>query len=318
MLEALEDRLVPATLHLNTPGANGVIGGAIFQQGSPSGTGPLQPFLSLDNRHANVEQGYNTDARPLQFSDETSSPTATHALLLSDVPVVVINGVSYRQFVLEVNETGPSRVALDQLRLYVSNSANLHHYNQFTHRLDGVKAVYDLNAHGHHTVLLDARLSQGADSVNMVLDVPDAVLSASGAKYVYLYSQFATSRRDHGTLTWAVQPPPPASLSGTVYLDTHFDQHFDAGDPGIAFATVVTLTGVDSSGNAVNIVHTTDLNGAYSFTGLAPGTYTITVTTPPGYVADTPTTLSSIPLAAGVAGQGYDFGNVVASSTGGS
>ena len=39
----------------------------------------------------------------------------------------------------------------------------------------------------------------------------------------------------------------------------------------------VTLTGTDGLGNAVNLMTTTDAAGDYSFTGVLPGTYTITI-----------------------------------------
>ena len=78
-LEALEDRFVPSglPLDLTTAGASGTIGGAIFQQGDtqPAGSGVIHSFVRIHGL-GNVfqEQGYNTDARPLQF-DENSSPT---------------------------------------------------------------------------------------------------------------------------------------------------------------------------------------------------------------------------------------------------
>lgn len=37
----------------------------------------------------------------------------------------------------------------------------------------------------------------------------------------------------------------------------------------------MTLTGVDNLGDTVTLYATTDANGLYSFTGLLPGTYTI-------------------------------------------
>ncbi|MGA2500223.1 MAG: SdrD B-like domain-containing protein, partial [Tepidisphaeraceae bacterium] len=55
----------------------------------------------------------------------------------------------------------------------------------------------------------------------------------------------------------------------------------DAGEPGIPGVTL-TLSGTDGAGNPVSATTTTDANGAYSFTE-APGTYTVSVTTPAGY-----------------------------------
>jgi uncharacterized repeat protein (TIGR01451 family) len=109
------------------------------------------------------------------------------------------------------------------------------------------------------------------------------------------------------------------SLSGFVYLDANNDGNNDPGDPGIANATVA-LTGTDNHGNAVSMQTTTDASGAYQFIGLRAGTYTITETTPAGYIdaSDNAGTLGgtvghdvigAILVGMGQAGQNYDFGN---------
>ena len=75
---------------------------------------------------------------------------------------------------------------------------------------------------------------------------------------------------------------PSASLAGNVYADLDGDGIFDAGETGIAGATV-TLTGTNDRGAITSIIATTNASGAYSFTNLRPGTYTITQTQPAGY-----------------------------------
>ncbi|MBK8827105.1 MAG: T9SS type A sorting domain-containing protein [Saprospiraceae bacterium] len=50
-------------------------------------------------------------------------------------------------------------------------------------------------------------------------------------------------------------------------------------EPGIANVTV-TLTGTDALGRVVNLTTTTNESGVYEFTGLVPGTYTVTFTKP--------------------------------------
>ena len=87
-LEVLENRLVPsAMVDLTARGASASLNGAIFQQGDPGlgGTG-LQSFVRLQAR-GGTEQGYNTDARPLQY-DATGNTSVTHGLKLSAVPQV--------------------------------------------------------------------------------------------------------------------------------------------------------------------------------------------------------------------------------------
>jgi hypothetical protein len=84
-----------------------------------------------------------------------------------------------------------------------------------------------------------------------------------------------------------VSPPPPppqtGCLSGVVYADCNNNGKFDNGESGLAGVTV-TLTGPGGTRTA-----TTDSTGHYSFTNLAPGTYTVTETQPTGYMQGTNT-----------------------------
>jgi hypothetical protein len=68
----------------------------------------------------------------------------------------------------------------------------------------------------------------------------------------------------------------PSSISGTVFLDPKNHGSIQPGDPGIAGVTV-TLTGTNELGQSVNFTTKTALDGTYSFNGLLPGTYTITI-----------------------------------------
>jgi hypothetical protein len=108
-----------------------------------------------------------------------------------------------------------------------------------------------------------------------------------------------------------------ASLSGVVYVDNNSNSMLDAGDTGNA-GVLVTLTGTDYLGHSVNATFMTDSTGAYSFTGLLPGTYRIDVSTPFNMMAETANagTLGGTPGAAstinivvtnGAAGTGYNF-----------
>ena len=69
-----------------------------------------------------------------------------------------------------------------------------------------------------------------------------------------------------------------ATLGDFVWVDTDGDGVQDAGEPGIAGATV-TLSGPGGTQST-----TTDANGLYRFDGLTPGAYTVSVATPAGYV----------------------------------
>ena len=128
--------------------------------------------------------------------------------------------------------------------------------------------------------------------------------------------------------------PNNASIAGRVWLDRDNDGVIDAGETGIANVTVV-LTGTDVNGTAVNVTAQTDADGRYAFTGLLPGSYSVTEPTQPSGtangrtvpgstggtgtpVATTPSAIATIPLAAGQASIDHNFGEVPVSSIAGS
>ena len=76
--------------------------------------------------------------------------------------------------------------------------------------------------------------------------------------------------------TWDAGFYKYASLGDFVWFDLDEDGVQDANEPGIKG---VTVTLKDSSGNTVGTT-TTDSNGAYSFTNLKPGDYTVVFSTP--------------------------------------
>ena len=118
----------------------------------------------------------------------------------------------------------------------------------------------------------------------------------------------------------------PASIAGTVVVDTDGDGTVDPGEPGLAGVTV-TLTGTDNLGAPVTATTTTGADGTYTFPGLLPGTYTVTETQPTGYLdgpalpgseGGTPATneVASIVLVSGDTGVRYDFTELVPGSIG--
>jgi hypothetical protein len=109
--------------------------------------------------------------------------------------------------------------------------------------------------------------------------------------------------------------PAPGNLSGFVYLDNNQNGVRDGSDSPIPGVTI-TL-----QGNGVNQSVQTDSTGAYAFTNLAPGTYTITKTPPAGYVEGTNDVGSlggavngdtfTVTLPPAGNGTDYDFGELI-------
>jgi serine-aspartate repeat-containing protein C/D/E len=121
---------------------------------------------------------------------------------------------------------------------------------------------------------------------------------------------------------------PPPTVSGLVYVDPTGSGVYQAGDPLLSGVTVNLLDPHDH----IVATTTTDQNGAYSFTGLTPGTYSIQKlppVAPPTYfdggdqVGSVGGTLrgadkiTSITLAPGVNGVNYDFGELLPDSLAG-
>jgi phosphatidylinositol-3-phosphatase len=68
------------------------------------------------------------------------------------------------------------------------------------------------------------------------------------------------------------------TLKGVAFLDLAGTGTFKNSDPGVS-GLIVTLTGIDSvTEQSVTLTTTTNANGLYTFAGLLPGTYTITIT----------------------------------------
>ncbi len=79
------------------------------------------------------------------------------------------------------------------------------------------------------------------------------------------------------------------TVSGTVFSDLNGNGVQDPGESGLGGVTVTLL---DSVGNVVGTA-TTAGDGAYVFTGVTAGTYTVQETDPSGYVS---TTSNSVPI----------------------
>jgi hypothetical protein len=177
---------------LTTLGASGTVNGAILQQFTQksSGSGTFSSFVRLSTSNA-IEQGYNTDYRPVQF-DENKTASFMHALQLSAVQKVL--GQAYYAFQLDINQNSGTLLSLDELRFFVTDASTfhpttLHNYQPPTSTArasmqDDAGRLYfpryDLNPDSNviNYVKLNGDLSGGSGSTDMVALVPVSLLGS--------------------------------------------------------------------------------------------------------------------------------------------
>ena len=190
-----------------TAGGTTTINGAVFttSDNQSTGTGVIQSFVRVQD--SGVADGYNTSGRPMFYGDTNTSPTFTHDLALSDVPLVSIGGVSYREFLLDINQTNANPLlSLDKLQFATSATGGATtEWGTF-----GTQ-VYSMGA---NELLLNYSLNNGSGSGDLFVYVPTAVFG--NASYVYLYSMFGSKGGDYaendGFEEWAVRNPTVAAI----------------------------------------------------------------------------------------------------------
>lgn len=333
-VEILEDRALPSfVIDLTTAGARGASNGALFQQGStqPAGTGVFGTFLRVQADSARAlrtgtEQGYNTDARPVQFDEKTD--WHTHALALGDVGKVWVEGQLYRQFVLDLNEPeggGKGPLSRDRLQVFLGGAPDLNNYDVATGQLAGAVRVYDL---GDGYIKLDAGLvKRGSGASDTFAYIPDR-LFAGPNPFVYLYSQFGVHDASNGGFEeWAALQAQGVTLSGSVFNDANGDGTRQDGEPALPGQTVALYieTGGTPAGPPL-LTTVSDADGNYRFAdlpSLGAGTgYFVAAAGPAGWEKTTPLSAAGTPApsppggsagyvisgAGGTSATGLDFG----------
>jgi len=206
------------------PGNTAAIGGVFrVQQISPqsTGTGVIDPFLRIQQN--NTEQGYNTD---LAVSLDAKAGIWTHALHLNDIPKVTLDGVVYRQFLLDLNEDKGSDhefISLNQIQIFQSatdrNNSGLTAAGADTAPLiafAGEAERFRLNdatdtGADRQEIKLNFLLNPGSGAGDMFLYVRDDAFIQTNS-FVIFYSQFGSppgaNDTSDGFEEWAVLRGP--------------------------------------------------------------------------------------------------------------
>jgi protocatechuate 3,4-dioxygenase beta subunit len=128
-------------------------------------------------------------------------------------------------------------------------------------------------APGSYTVSVTKLAGDTFSPVGTSNTLPDSAVSAAGTASV-------TAISGSTTIVNAGEYAPPVgtgTISSMVFFDGLADGTYHVGDPGVEGVTVKLL-----SGTTVVATTTTTSTGAYSFTGVTPGNYTIQVVAPAG------------------------------------
>jgi len=207
MLCACGAALAATEWDLTPLGSEYWIGGALFSNSisRSTGTGIFDPFLSIQADPA--EQGYNSDYRPVQF-DESSNTMKTHALWLNTVPTLDIDGVLYREFRLDANQSANAPISLDILRIYQSSVPTLTGFDA------GWEKIYDMDTGADNWVRVAS--GTGSGSGDMRLYVNSSLFTKD---YITLYSYMGTNVpsndgfEEWGVLAQSEAPPIPEASS---------------------------------------------------------------------------------------------------------
>jgi len=177
---------------LTTAGSNGSSNGALYQQvpDQSTGTGVIDPFLRIQGNV--TEQGYNTEAgTPF----ETKGGSWTHDLQLSDLVTKTIGGVSYYEFLLDINQTGANPLlSLDNFQIFTSATpAGSSTAANFLTTLGTLRYNNDTGAQGDTTVQLNFSLNPGSGAGDAFIYVPTSNFAGvSSSAYVVFYALFGT------------------------------------------------------------------------------------------------------------------------------
>jgi len=255
-LEPLEDRRVPTVLSLTTATSSGSINGALFHEFDPSnstGTGLINSFVRIDA--AGFERGYNTLG-----ATEFDTVSGSQAIRVSDVPLVTIDNVNYREFFLDANESNATPlISLQQIQVFLGATGNLSGYPTFGNPPQAIKVFdLDIGADGDSRVDINTSLFSGSGQGDLLVFIPDSAFTDPNL-FVYFYSAFgATSppadgfSSDGGFEEWSVGAQGPLVQLADLSLTKSVDNAAPAIGQQVTFMVTVSNAGpADATGVAV-------------------------------------------------------------------
>ncbi len=228
----------------------GSINGALFSRTDKtgSGSGHIDSFVEIGvGGHKSLIEAYNTTVNDVL--DNGHSDVFNHAITLAGVPLVTIDGVPYREFLLDINQpadkkTGKGLISLDELQLFVSTIPN-QSVETFTGGIIDLSGtlLYRLDASEDSWIILDSTLGGGSGHDDLFAYVPDSFFPGSGTQNVYLYSRFGEHNVNNGGFEeWAVREVDDAPCEQTRTCAVHGEPQVpEPGSLGLFGAGLVGL-----------------------------------------------------------------------------
>jgi hypothetical protein len=277
-----------------------------------SGTGIFTPFLRIQG--SPTEQGYNTDGT-LQFDSKVG--TWTHAIKVSQIPQrpcptaattppIAVGSKTCFELFNDVNESNTAKyVSLNKVEVYFTSSANTTGYPFTTANPPNTTTTAQYTFNGN---ILIHDVNQGSGRGDLRYDIPINGTSPitipanchygnpSCNTYFLLYSQWGTTPgvapdgntygSEGGFEEWKVKVYPIGALQ--ILKESTKSGNPLVSQAGAVFHVANTTTGYSANVTDNGAGDDDSTIGKVCISGLDPGTYTVTETTPPtGYGSGT-------------------------------